>query len=56
MASEYQIAIKIAGNLDKSFNAAIQGAQSGLTALNALGKIGGASLKPDFGQIVNYNK
>ena len=61
--SEFQITIKIAGNLDKSFQNAIgetrnsinvlgalgKGAQVGLKALNALGKAGSASLKTAAG-------
>ena len=43
--AEYQIAIKIAGNLDKSFTSAVSGAQKSLDALGAFGKVGGESMK-----------
>ena len=43
--AEYQIAIKIAGNLDKSFTSAVSGAQKSLNALGAFGKVGGESMK-----------
>lgn len=43
-SAEYQVAIKIAGNLDKSFNSAIAGAQKQLSALGMIGKVGGQSL------------
>lgn len=44
-SAEYQIAIKIAGNLDKSLNSTIAGAQKSLSALGMLGKAGSESLK-----------
>lgn len=43
--SDYKIAIKIAGQLESSFNSAISGAQKGLSGLGLLGKAGSASLK-----------
>lgn len=43
--SEYDIAIKIAGQLEGSFKNAIKGAQSGLTGLGLSGKVGTMALK-----------
>lgn len=43
--SEYDIAIKIAGKLDSSFQGAIRGAKEGLTGLGISGKVGGLALK-----------
>ncbi len=43
--SDYKIAIKIAGQLESSFNNAIKGAQSGLTGLGVAGKVGSLALK-----------
>ena len=43
--SEYKIAVKIAGQLESSFNAAINGAQKGLSALGAIGSVGAKSLQ-----------
>ena len=43
--SEYKIAIQIAGQLESSFNSAINGAQKGLSALGSIGKVGAASVK-----------
>lgn len=45
MASEYEIAIKIAGQLEGSFKNAIKGAQSGLSGLGVSGKVGTLALK-----------
>lgn len=42
--SDYKIAIKIAGQLEKSFSGAIKGAQAGLKALSGMGKIGAAAM------------
>ena len=35
--SEYKVSVKIAGQLEKSFNSALQGAQKGLEGLGSLG-------------------
>ena len=35
--SEYKVSVKIVGQLEKSFNAALQGAQKGLQGLGSLG-------------------
>ena len=43
--SEYDIAIKIAGQLEGSFKNAIKGAQSGLSGLGISGKVGSLALK-----------
>lgn len=43
--SEYDIAIKIAGQLEGSFKNAIKGAQSGLSGLGVSGKVGTMALK-----------
>lgn len=43
--SEYDIAIKIAGQLEGSFKNAIKGAQSGLSGLGVSGKVGTLALK-----------
>ena len=43
--SDYQIAIKIAGQLEASFQNAIKGAQAGLSGLGVSGKVGGAAMK-----------
>lgn len=43
--SEYNVAIKIAGQLDNSFKNAIKGAQSGLSGLGVSGKIGSLAVK-----------
>ena len=43
--SEYDIAIKIAGQLEGSFRQAIKGAQQGLTGLGISGKVGGLAMK-----------
>lgn len=43
--SDYSIAIKIAGQLQGSFQSAIKGAQSGLSGLGASGKMGSLALK-----------
>ena len=40
---EYKIAIKIAGELDSSFNAAISGAQAGIRALGGMSTVGAAA-------------
>ena len=40
--SEYKIAIKIAGQLESSFNSAISGAQQGLSSLGGVGKAFGS--------------
>lgn len=42
--SDYKIAIKIAGQLEKSFSGAIKGAQAGLKALSGMGKLGAAAM------------
>lgn len=42
--SDYSIAIKIAGQLEGSFAAALKGAQSGLTGLGVSGKVGTLAL------------
>lgn len=42
--SEYKIAIKIAGQLEKSYGAALKGAQAGLKGLGRLAGIGAAGL------------
>lgn len=42
--SDYKIAIKIAGQLEKSFSGAIKGAQAGLKALSGMGKMGAAAM------------
>nr|DAH03552.1 MAG TPA: minor tail protein [Caudoviricetes sp.] len=44
MAGDYKIAIKIAGQLEKSFGSAINGAKSGFNALGKLGKIGATEM------------
>ena len=41
MASEYQIAIKIAGELESSFNQAISEAQKGVSKLSGIGAVAG---------------
>lgn len=43
--SEYKIAVKIAGQLESSFNAALKGAQSGLSGFGLAGKVGAAAVK-----------
>lgn len=43
--SQYDIAIRIAGQLEGSFRNAIRGAQSGLSGLGVSGKIGTAAIK-----------
>lgn len=43
--SDYKVAIKIAGQLESSFNSAIKGAQSGLSGLGVAGKVGSLALK-----------
>ena len=43
--SDYSIAIKIAGQLQGSFQSAIKGAQSGLSGLGASGKMGSLAMK-----------
>ena len=43
--SDYKVAIKIAGQLESSFGAALRGAQSGLSGLGIAGKVGAASVK-----------
>lgn len=43
--SEYKVSVKIAGQLEKSFNAALKGAQSGLAGLKMAGKVGATALK-----------
>lgn len=43
--SDYSIAIKIAGQLEGSFAAALKGAQSGLSGLGVSGKVGTVALK-----------
>lgn len=43
--SEYQIAVKIAGQLESSFNAALKGAQNGLSGFGLAGKVGAAAVK-----------
>ncbi len=46
MASkEYELAVKIAGQLDSSFNAAIMGAKAGLSGLGVSGKVGSLAMK-----------
>ena len=42
--SDYKIAIKIAGQLEKSFNDALKVAGSGLKGLATVGKIGAAAM------------
>ena len=42
--SDYKINIKIAGQLEKSFSAAMKAAKTGLKGLSTLGKIGAAGL------------
>ena len=42
---EYQLAVKIAGKLDSSFNAAISQASSQMSALGSMGAAFGKSLK-----------
>ena len=43
--SDYKVAIKIAGQLESSFNAALKGAQSGLSGLGLAGKAGATAVK-----------
>lgn len=43
--SDYSVMIKIAGQLDHSFNNALNGAEKGLSGLGKLGKFGGMALK-----------
>lgn len=43
--SDYSVMIKIAGQLDHSFNNALNGAEKGLSGLGKLGKVGGMALK-----------
>lgn len=43
--SDYKVAIKIAGQLESSFNAALKGAQSGLSGLGLAGKVGSTAVK-----------
>ena len=40
--SDYKINIKIAGQLEKSFSAAMKAAKAGLKGLSTIGKIGAA--------------
>lgn len=41
--SDYKVAIKIAGELEKSFGSALKGAQTGLNGLAKIGKVGAAA-------------
>ncbi len=43
--SEYKIAVKIAGQLESSFNAALKGAQSSLSGFGIAGKVGATAVK-----------
>ena len=42
---DYDVMIKIAGELEGSFKNAIKGAQTGLSGLGVSGKVGGLALK-----------